>query len=396
MSPFMLACVAYLTVALPSSTLGLLWPSMRTSFHQPLAALGILLTFGTVASVISSAATPRILTRLGGGLVLAIGAAGVALALAVEALASSLWVVVVGATLFSLGFGAIDSSLNVHAAYRFGARQVNWMHASFGLGATIGPLMVTAMMAGGVGWRWTYGTFAIVILAVGILFALFRNAWKISPVAPATGAPSPAPRAPEVLEAPAHSPPLASVLGVLTFTAVETGIESGVGIWGYVFLTAGRGLPSEAAGVAVSAYWAMMVMGRAVLGSVAERVGATRVLSGAVVGVAVGAAIMGVPGTAALGVVGMMVLGLAAAPIFPLLTLTTPQRLGNIDHAGTAQMVSFQVAASAVGSAVLPSAMGVIIGALSARALAPLLLVLAVAMGGVYLVMSPLSRRGTS
>ena len=42
---------------------------------------------------------------------------------------------------------------------------------------------------------------------------------------------------------------------------METGIESGAGIWGYLFLTAGRGLPGPAAGVAVSAYWAMMFAG---------------------------------------------------------------------------------------------------------------------------------------
>jgi len=40
------------------------------------------------------------------------------------------------------------------------------------------------------------------------------------------------------------------------------------------FLTAGRGLHNTLAGVAVSAYWAMMFLGRAVLGPVAEHVGA--------------------------------------------------------------------------------------------------------------------------
>jgi hypothetical protein len=65
--------------------------------------------------------------------------------------------------------------------------------------------------------------------------------------------------------------PPASVAGALAFTAVETGIESGAGIWGYLFLTGGRGLPAAAAGVAVSAYWAMMCAGRVVLGPAAEK-----------------------------------------------------------------------------------------------------------------------------
>ncbi len=37
MPPLLLSCLAYLTVALPSSMLGLLWPSMPLSFHTPSA-----------------------------------------------------------------------------------------------------------------------------------------------------------------------------------------------------------------------------------------------------------------------------------------------------------------------------------------------------------------------
>lgn len=89
---------------------------------------------------------------------------------------------------------------------------------------------------------------------------------------------------------------------------------------------------------------------------------------------------MAVPGPAVVAVTGLLLLGLAAAPVFPLLTVTTR----------TTQMVGLQVAASAVGSAALPAGLGLAIGAVSPRILAPSLLVLGLAMGGLYL---PLSRR---
>ena len=184
--------------------------------------------------------------------------------------------------------------------------------------------------------------------------------------------------------------PPASALGALTFTAVETGIESGAGIWGYLFLTAGRGLPPAAAGVAVAAYWAMMCAGRVVLGPMAERLGPARVLAAAVVGVPLGAALMALPipgpvpgpGSGALAVAGLMFLGLAAAPIFPLFTLTT----------GTTRMVSLQVAASAVGGAALPAGLGLLLGAAGPWLLAPSLLALGLAMGGLYAFIRPPSR----
>lgn len=148
-----LACLAYLSVALPGSTLGLLWPSMLLSFHEPVGALGVLLVFGITASVIASAVTGRILSWGRIGPYLALATMLSALALAAEALAPSAWVFTCGMVVFGLGFGALDSSLNAHAAGHFGARYINLMHASCGLGVTIGPLLVTALLSDGLTWR---------------------------------------------------------------------------------------------------------------------------------------------------------------------------------------------------------------------------------------------------
>ena len=131
--------------------------------------------------------------------------------------------------------------------------------------------------------------------------------------------------------------------------------------------------------MAVAAHWAMMCAGRLVLGPVAERLGARRVLAAAVAGVPLGAAVMAVPGPGALAVAGLMLLGLAAAPVFPLLTLTT----------GSTRMVSLQVAASAVGGAALPAGLGLLVGAVSPLILAPSLLVLGLAMAGLYAFIRP-------
>jgi len=127
-----------------------------------------------------------------------------------------------------------------------------------------------------------------------------------------------------------------------------------------------------------------MFAGRVVLGPVAERVGPSRVLASAVAGVPLGAALMAVPGPGILAVIGMLTVGLAAAPIFPLLTLTTAQRAGGAGVTGTSRTVSLQVAASAIGGAALPTGLGLAIGAFNARVFAPLLLVLGLAMCGVY------------
>ena len=377
--PFVLSCLTYLGVALPGSTLGMLWPSMRISIHEPVGALGIVLVAGVATGAVSSAVTGRVLARIPAGPLLACGTALVAGALAMEAMAPAFWLIVTGSALFSAGFGAIDGALNAYAAGHFGARQINWMHAAYGLGATLGPLLVTTMLVGGLGWRFALGSMAAVLAGIALVLTAARRRWE-APPADTMGSSR------RISPEDAHGGEKRAVrrrgvLAGVVFSAVETGVESAAGIWGYVFLTSGHGLPDAVAGVAVSAYWMMMFAGRAALGPVAERAGAPAVLAAAVAGIPVGAALMTVPAPGFVAVAGMLLLGLAAAPVFPLLTLTTADRAGV--H-GAATVVGLQVAASAVGSAALPSGIGLAVGAVSARALGPALLVLGLAMCAVY------------
>lgn len=383
MPAFLLSCLAYLGVALPGSALGLLWPSMRMSIHEPVGALGVVLAAGVIASALSSTATGRILRTMPPGPPLAIGAALVSMALAVEAAAPALWLIAAGSAVFSVGFGAIDAALNVYAAANFGPMAITWMHASYGLGATLGPLLVTALLAAGANWRAALGLMAAVIAVIAVVLAAARRAWNATPATcPATG---PVGLAPHRLIAP---PRLPTVL----FTAVETGVESAAGIWGYVFLVSGRGLPPAAAGIAVSAYWAMMFAGRVLLGPVAQWAGASRVLALAVAGVPGGALLMSLPLPGGFAVAGIMTLGLAAAPVFPLITWASGGRSGGggaSSDAGTsggraATTIGLQVAASAVGGAALPSGVGLAVSAFGGWAVGPSLLTLGVAMCAVY------------
>lgn len=392
MPPFILSCLIYLGAALPGSTLGILWPSMRVSVREPVSALAVLLVVGVAAQVVSSAATGRVGARVRQGTLVAAGTALIAAALAMESAATALWLLTVSSAIFSTGFGFVNTALNVYATARFGPRDITWMHASYGLGATLGPLLVTALLAGGAGWRVAAASMSAVLALVTLILAATRRSWEEG--RPRAGVmPSGLKSEAQPSRAASRASAASRVVAGVAFIAVETGIEVAAGLWGYVFLTSGRGVPATVAGVAVSAYWAMMFAGRALLGPVAERAGASRVLAIAVAAVPAGALLMAVPGPAAVAVAGMMLLGLATAPVFPLLTLTTADRVG---EGGAATAVGLQTAASAIGGAALPSGIGLVIGAVGARATGPALLVLGVAMWAVYgLALRPARAVGT-
>jgi fucose permease len=103
------------------------------------------------------------------------------------------------------------------------------------------------------------------------------------------------------------------------------------------------------------------------------------VLLAGLAGVAGGATLLLLPGP--LAVAGIVLIGLSVAPMYPLLTLTTRDRVG-ADLADRA--IGVQAAASALGSATLPALVGLLIAPLGAGVIAPSVLVLAVVLAVAY------------
>ncbi|SIN42709.1 MFS transporter [Micromonospora cremea] len=382
-SLLLLAYLAFVSLGLPDGLLGVGWPSIRADFGVPTEAVGLLLTAGTVGYLTSSVLAGFTLARVGVGALLAGSTLLASLALTGYAASTGLAVLVGCALLLGLGSGAIDSGLNAYVAGAFGPRHMNWMHAFFGLGVAIGPLIMTAALSAGLAWRWGYGIVAAAQLALATAFALTVRAWRhrvpASTEPGAAVATSPAPPAAQLpIRATLRLPAVWS--GALAF-ALYVAIEVSAGLWAFLLLTEGRGLGPAVAGGCVSAYWGSLFVGRVVQGVVAERLGARLVLRGSLAGMAVGAALIAVPGSAALAVLGLVVVGFAAAPVFPLLTLTTADRVG-VAHADRA--IGLQIGAAGVGAALVPAGLGVLIGNLSVQVLGPALVVLALALVVLY------------
>ncbi|GIF74353.1 MFS transporter [Asanoa siamensis] len=400
MSLLLLAYFAFISLGLPDGLLGVAWPSMADGFGVATEAVGLLLICSTIGYFVSSVTAGFALARIGVGWLLAISTACASAALAGYALAPAYAVLAPFALLAGFGGGAIDSGLNAYAASAFGAKHMNWLHAFFGLGVAIGPLIMTAVITGG-GWSWRWG-YAVVAAAQACLalafFATVRNWVRHAPPS-APDAPDPAATvAPAgvpgdgLATAVATAPPATKVriretlaipavwLGVLAF-AVYVAVEVAAGLWAFLLLTESRGLSAGVAGLCVSLYWGMLFVGRVVQGVASERFNPTRILVGSLFGMAAGAALVALPFGAWSAILGLAVIGFAAAPVFPLLTLTTADRVGAA-HAD--RVIGMQIGGSGLGGALIPSGIGLLLGKFGAGALGLCLLVLSVLLIGLY------------
>ena len=340
-----LAYLAFVSLALPPSMLGVVWPSMRLSFGQPLSAVGLVPPVGVIAGLISTTLAPYIVKRIGVGRILAIGTFGSVAALAISAASTNMWQFLGSAVVSGLSAGAVDTTLNVFAARTFGPRRINMMHASYGLGAAASPLIVTAVIVSGLSWRWSYVIVLGLQLVVAVTFSVTWKRWDV-----------PLPERAATASRTTRVWSTDSVLGML-LAAVQNGIEAAVAIWAFTYLT-GLGVSVAVAGGLASGYWLTLVLGRVALGSLAERIGAWKVMALAV-GLLLAASVLANLELPLPAMVSVLLFGVAAAPMYPLLVLTTAERT-SADVAD--QVIGFQAAASSIGNAITPGLIGLAIG----------------------------------
>jgi fucose permease len=262
-----------------------------------------------------------------------------------------------------LGAGAIDAGLNTYVAHHHGARTLHWIHACYGVGAAGGTAWMTAVLDAGQPWQGGYAGVAVAQLALAGLFALTLPYWPRAGAAGTEVAAS-GPAAPlATLRLPA------AWLGIATF-ALYVGLEASIGVWAFSLLTGARGVPMALAGMAVSAYWAGLTLGRVAAGFVAHRVGPDRLLRACTLAAVLAASLIAADGPPALGLAGLALAGFVLAPVFPSLIAATPARLG---PAHAANAIGFQVAGAVVGQSLVPWLVGAAAGSFGLAAIGPAL-----------------------
>jgi len=343
-----LAFVAFISLGLPDGLLGVAWPSMRRSFGLPLDALGSLFISTTAGYVTSSFLSGAILRHMRLGTLLALSCAATALAMIAYSVAGHWAIVVAFGVLAGLGAGAIDSALNTFAAHSYSARTVNLLHAFYGLGTTIGPALMTAMLLANAGWQRGYVIVGIAQLVLATGFVASRRLWP----AESSGSDAHAARASlaETLRL------RATVLSAVVFI-LYCGLEASSGAWLYTLLHEGHDISTASAGAAVSAFWASLMAARIVFGLVQAPGPVARWLM-ACMGVCLVAALaLSFVSHPVTGIAASAVIGFACGPIFPWLIAATPERLG-VRHGANA--IGVQIASAAIGLTLAPTLIGVL------------------------------------
>lgn len=340
--------VAFISLGFPDAVLGVAWPSIRDAFDLPETGLSFIFFTSSAGYILSGLVSGKVIGRLGVGKLLVRSTGGVAAALLGYAITPVFPLLLGFAVFVGLGSGAVDSALNFFAAERFSEAVMSRLHAFFGIGALVGPLIMGAVLELDASWRWGYVVVAAILFAMTVCFVWTRRLWDDhghqhhaeAPRVPAT----------PVREVLSSRPVWINI--VFFFFCV--GVENTAGLWAFTVMTERFGQTVGIGSLWAGPYWGALALGRLTWGTISERVGTARMVQISICGNIVGG-LFYASGIYELAVFGLLLMGFWMAPLFLLLMSLTPRRLGT---ATAVHAVGFQVSAAVLGVAVLPGIAG--------------------------------------
>jgi fucose permease len=368
----------FISLGLPDGALGVAWPSMRGAVGQPLGSLGVVLALGTIGYLTGSPSVASLARRFGTPRTMTVSVAMSALAIGSWAATRSWLLLLAASFLLGVARGMIDAGLNSYVALHGGVRRLGLLHGSYGVGTSIGSLLVVASLATGT-WRSAWVVMAVVDVAVVSWAWRQRDAWPPDVVVDAPDADD------DEGAAPAR-PALVIAVTMLCFAAL-VGAEYSTGVWSYTLLTDGRGMSDTAAGLWVAAYWVGLTVARFGLGAFGDRVGRVTLLN-ASCAVALAGVVLLWWDPLGLGPLGVPIAGLGFANIFPTLVALMPDRMGA--HRSSA-VIGWSVAAASLGGTGVAAGAGVLVDRQGASSLGPTLVVVTVALAVLHLVLVKLA-----
>ena len=315
--------VIFISLGLPDSVFGVTWPVIHPEF-------GIAESFASVYSVIVGACTSGVsffagpvLRRFGTAKVSVVSILLTVIGLVGMSFSRSIWGMIVWAVILGYGAGAIDTGLNSFVSLHYKARHMSFLHAFWGIGVTLSPMIMSFFLGEGGNWRNGYRTIALIQTAILIFALCCLKKWEALEHSALPAAEEASDAAGEKLRLRAMPGVVLSILSLGLYCSMEFLL----GTWGGSFLVNAYGLDPDVAARWVSLYYGGIMLGRLTSGFIGERLGDERLIRAGILFSLGGMLILLLP-FGAWSYVGLLPIGFGFGPIFPSVLHAVPFRFG--------------------------------------------------------------------
>ena len=320
---FLLLSIIYLSfisLGLPDTVLGIAWPSMRTSLNLPLEAAGIFAMVTTLGTAFSSFFSGWVLKKLGIGKVVFLSCLLTAIALGGYSLSSSFLYLLLLTIPLGIGAGSVDTGLNNYVANNYSARHMSWLHCFWGIGAFLGPNIMTYILGSLGDWRKGYQIIGFIQFFIALLLLISLPLWS-----------NKSSEDNEIHHEKETGIKLIRKRGVLLSILafpIYVGVEAGIGLWFGSYLIEGLEFTQSRAGLVVSLFYLSLTIGRFLNGIISEKFSAKLIIRYSIGLMIFGLFILNFPIKNTI-ILSVVLVGLGCAPIFPSMIHQTPRLFGS-------------------------------------------------------------------
>lgn len=342
--------MAFISLGLPDSILGVSWPEMSLEFGMALDQIGYVSIIITISTVLSSLLSGYLIDRFGTGKVTVASVFLTAIAiLGISIIPSFYWLMLLALPL-GFGAGSIDTALNNYVALNYKAHHMNWLHSFWGFGATLGPIIMAYTLASA-GWRQGFKSIGLIQVTFFIILLFTLPLWKKTKNVKSKEVEKQLPKKPKNLYK------KKGVLTAISIFMIYCALEFSVGLWGSSYLVHIRNFSSEDAAKVIAFYYGGIMIGRFISGFVSFKLTNKQMIYLGMLIVFIGTLLLNIPLNTNLTFIPYIVIGLGLSPIFPAMIHETPRSFGK---EYSQYIIGYQMAGAYLGGSVFPPLFGII------------------------------------
>ncbi len=314
--------IVFVSLGLPDSLFGVSWPVMHLDF-------GIEESFASVYGVIMGVCTGgvsfiagKLIRKFGTGKVTLISTLLTVVGLFFMSISPNIVVLIISSIVLGYGAGVIDTALNNFISLHYKAQHMNWLHACWGVGVTVSPLIMSAFLSDETGsWRSGYRVIALIQLLIGIIIALTLNKWKIIKEDFSNEESThPQKNFFEILK-------IKGVLPSIISQGLYCSMEFLIGTWGATYLVNVHSLLPDEAAKWISLYFGGIMVGRIISGFISMKASDNTMIRGGIIVSFFGIILLSLP-VGNISFLGFLLIGIGFGPIFPSVLHSVPDRFG--------------------------------------------------------------------
>ena len=274
------ACLMNLGNGLNDSAPGAIIPYLEKEYHIGYAIVSLIFVANAVGFISAAPLTHALQARLGRAKSYAVAESMITAAYVMLVCRPPFPVVVLAFFFVGLGIAFNLALNNVFCANLANATTtLGYLHGSYGIGGTVGPLIATALVTHGRPWSTFYFiTLAVALTNLTMAFTTFRNyeadsSSSLAPLRPTPSNPTGTSSKSKLLEQALRNK--TTILGALFIFAYQ-GAEVSISGWVISFLISYRHSSPARVGYVTSGFWGGITLGRFLLSHPAQKLGEKR------------------------------------------------------------------------------------------------------------------------